>query len=321
MAAINFDGQVAIVTGAGRGMGRTYALELAKRGAAVVVNDLRGSVDYGESVVDSAADAVVEEIRSRGGRAIACHASVSTPEGGQAIVEAAINSFGGVDVIIHNAGLRRHKYFHEMTVDEIRMIMDVHLGGGYWVTRPAWPSMMAKGYGRILLVSSSAGTFGMKGVANYSGPKAGLIGLMKGLAAEGETCGIRVNALLPAAVTYDESRVAPAGRSVVEEEKKHADSYLMTGRFAPEYVAPLALYLASAECESTGEIYSAVDGRYARAAMGLTLGWYSPETKVATLEDIHDHIARIRDPAGIWFPSTMMDELQHVAALRRDGPE
>jgi NAD(P)-dependent dehydrogenase (short-subunit alcohol dehydrogenase family) len=320
MTAINFDGQVAIVTGAGRGMGRTYALELAKRGASVVVNDLRGSVDYGESVTESAADTVVEEITSTGGRAIACHDSVSTPEGGQGIVAAAIDAFGGVDIIIHNAGLRRHKYFHEMTVDEIRLIMDVHLGGGYWITRTAWPSMMAKGYGRILLVSSSAGAFGMKGVANYSGPKAGLIGLMKGLAAEGESCGIHVNALLPAAVTYDENRVAPAGRPVVEEEKNHADSYLMSGRFAPEYVAPLALYLVSAQCQNTGEIYSAVDGRYARAAMGLTLGWYSPETKVATPEDIHENIARIRDAAGIWFPSTMIDELQHVAALRRDAP-
>src|SRR5687768_5519579 len=194
MADLTFDGKVAIVTGAGGGLGRAHALELARRGALVVVNDLGGSVD-GTGSSESAAQKVVDEIRAAGGEAIPNFDTVSTPEGGEAIVRAAVDAFGRVDILINNAGILRDKSFANLTADLVEPVLDVHLKGAFFVTRPAWVHMREQGYGRIVNTSSASGIFGNFGQANYGAAKMGLIGLARVLAQEGAKYNIKVNAI------------------------------------------------------------------------------------------------------------------------------
>jgi NAD(P)-dependent dehydrogenase (short-subunit alcohol dehydrogenase family) len=302
--SITFAGQVVIVTGAGQSLGRAYALELARRGAAVVVNDLAGV----GSPEGSAAEAVVREIIAAGGKAVASHDTVATPEGGKAIVERALESFGTVDAVIHNAGVWRHKLYHEMTADQLDPVLDVHLRGAFFVTQPAWGIMQAKGYGRIVLTSSSAGAFGREAGSNYAAAKAGMLGLGRALALEGASHGIRVNCILPVA-PFNRRDAVPA---VLTEQL--ASTGLPTDS-GPELVAPMVVYLASAACAVSGEAFSAGGRRFGRVFIGVTDGWLSPGDSCATAEDIAAHLPEIEDRSSYALPDSAWGELSDIGRL------
>ena len=248
---IRFDGRVAIVTGAGAGLGRVYALELAKRGAKVVVNDLGGSRD-GTGGSQSAADQVVEEIKALGGEAVASYDSVATPEGGQAIVDTAVKAFGRVDIVINNAGILRDKTLVKMDPEHWDAVVDVHLKGAYNVTRPAFVKMREGRYGRIIFTTSSAGLYGNFGQTNYSAAKMGLIGLMNTVKLEGEKHDIKANTVAPIAGTRLTEDILPPD---------------MFEKLKPEFVAPLVLYLCSEQCPVSGAIYNAGMGYFNRVAV------------------------------------------------------
>ena len=243
MAEITFDGRVAIVTGAGGGLGRTYALELAKRGAAVVVNDLGGSVN-GEGGSDTAAQKVVDEIKAAGGDAAPSYDSVATPEGGEAIVQKAVDSFGKVDIVVNNAGILRDKSFAKMTLDDLHSVLDVHLKGAFYVSQPAFRIMKDNGYGRFVHTSSNSGIFGNFGQANYGAAKMGLVGLSNVLAIEGAKSNILSNV------------IAPVARTRMTEE--------LMGDFAkvldPEGVTPMVVFLASEEAAAINGQTIVLDG-------------------------------------------------------------
>lgn len=304
--AISFDGQVAIVTGAGQGLGRAYALELARRGARVVVNDLADP----NSEETPSADIVVAEIEAAGGIAVASHDTVASPEGGQAIVERAVDSFGTVDAVIHNAGVWRHKYFHEMTSDQLDPVIDVHLRGAFFVTRPAWLIMQAKGYGRIVLTSSSTGAFGRVAGSNYAAAKSAMLGMAKAMSLEGAEHGININCILP---------VAPFGKQgpVPTELTDQLHSTGLAEEVAgPEQVAPMAAYLASSACGVSGEAFSAGGGRFGRVFVAVADGWLSPGDSLATAEDIEAHLPEIEDLSSYAMPPTSLDELHVIGRLR-----
>jgi len=308
---ITFDGQVAIITGAGQGLGRAYALELGRRGAAVVVNDVGMLDDDGGPT----ADAVVAQIETDGGTAVASYDTVATPEGGQAIVDRALESFGTVDAVLHNAGVWRNVPFEEMTVDQLEPVLDVHLRGAFFVTRPAWSVMKEKAYGRIVLTSSSAGAFGRESGSNYVSSKAAMLGLGRALALEGAEHGILANCILP---------IAPFGRKgpVRPELKAHVtDSGLPPDAAGPEQVAPMVAYLASSACTVSGEAFSAGGGRYARVFIGVADGWLGPAGGCATVEDIEAHLDDIEDRSDYALPTSAWDELRDIgdAHARRNA--
>lgn len=305
--AISFDGQVAIVTGAGQGLGREYALELGRRGARVVVNDLAGL----DSPEGSAAEAVVREIEAGGGTAIASHDTVATPEGGQAILDAALKHFGTIDAVIHNAGVWRHKLFEEMTPDQLDPVLDVHLRGAFFVTQPAWPIMQAKGYGRIVLTSSSTGAFGRVAGSNYAAAKAAMLGLGRALSIEGAQYGIRTNCILPVAPFRKRGPVPAA----LTQQLDHAG--LAPEDAGPELVAPMVVYLASAACSVSGEAFSAGGGRFGRVFIAVADGWLGPSDGSVTAEDIEAHLAEIEDQSSYAIPPTSLDELGVIGELRR----
>ena len=302
--SISFQDQVAIVTGAGRGLGRSYALELARRGAAVVVNDLARRY-AGETVAD---------IEAAGGRAVASLDSVSTPEGAQAIVDRALSAFGTVDAVINNAGFMRNGYLEDLTPEGLRELLDVHVGGAFFVSRAAWPVMRAKGYGRIVMTSSAGGMFAMQGEANYAAAKAGVYGLGKALASEGEPHGIRVNTVLPMASTTIASDDPVPGHA---ERYPEGVAEVLKPRRLTEAVAPLVAYLCSRECELTGEAFSAGFGRYARVFVGETPGWVAPDVAAVTTEDVAEHLDEIRDRDGYVVPADIYDEVRLIAATLR----
>jgi len=270
---IRFDDRVAVVTGAGVGLGRAYALELAKRGARVVVNDLGGGRDGADDGSEGPADRVVEEIRNLGGEAVASYDSVATPEGGQAIIDKAVETFGRVDIVINNAGILRDKTLVKMEPENWDAVMDVHLKGAYNVTRPAFIHMRGNRYGRIVLTTSAAGLYGNFGQTNYSAAKLGLVGFMNTLRLEGEKHNIKVNTVAPIAATRLTEDILPPD---------------LFEKLKPEFVAPLVLYLCSEQCEDTGLVINAGMGYFNRAVLltgpGTVLG--SGNT-IPTLEDIH----------------------------------
>ncbi len=249
---IRFDGKVAVVTGAGAGLGRIYALELAKRGAKVVVNDLGGARDGSGEASTSPADKVVGEIRALGGEAISSYDSVATPQGGEAIINRALEAFGRVDILINNAGILRDRTLAKMEPHEWQGIMSVHLSGAYNVSRPAFLTMRENGYGRIIVTTSAAGLYGNFGQTNYSAAKMGLVGFMNTLKLEGEKYDVKVNAVAPIAATRLTEDVLPPD---------------MFARLKPEFVAPLVLYLCSDRCAETGMIFNAGMGCFNRAAL------------------------------------------------------
>jgi NAD(P)-dependent dehydrogenase (short-subunit alcohol dehydrogenase family) len=314
---ISFEGQVAVVTGGGGGIGRVQALELAKRGARVVVNDV-GGLDRPEG---PSADDVVAEIRADGGQAVASHDSVATPEGGRAIIECALDNYGTVDAILHYAGTWRSVLFDEMTVDQLDPVLDVHLRGGFFVTQPAWPIMKARGYGRIVLCSSSTGVFGRRFGSNYSAAKAGLMGLGRTLALEGAEFGIRTNCLLPIARSSVQKYRATFPEAMMEDYKVLGLPRPLPEEATTERLVPLPTYLASRECAVNGEAFSGGGGRYARVFVGVTDGWLSETDSYPTAEDIADHLGEIEDRSSFMVPNSIYDELRSIAdrIAERDG--
>jgi NAD(P)-dependent dehydrogenase (short-subunit alcohol dehydrogenase family) len=294
-----FENQVAVVTGAGRGLGRAHALALADLGASVVVND-----------VTAAAEDVAREIRERGGESVACVSTVATAEGGASIVEAAVEAFGRIDVVINNAGFARNGPFGEMSIDDFDAVLDVHLRGAFFVTQPAWREMQRQGYGRIVMTGSGSGTFGRRSGANYCSAKAALVGLTKALAAEGEQYGIRTNCVLPVAATefVVDSPLPPSDMALLEGALGD-----VAGRKEPERVTSLAVHLASRACTANGEIYSACLGRYARGFFGITAGWVSPGEEIPSVEEIEANLPSIEAFEGLLAPTSVFAEMADAA--------
>lgn len=290
MADLGFDGKVAVITGAGGGLGRSHALELAKRGALIVVNDLGGTVD-GTGEDASAAQKVVDEITAIGGEAVANHDSVATPEGGESIIQTAIDSFGRVDIVINNAGILRDKSFHNMTPELLDPVLDVHLRGAFNVTQPAYVRMREQGYGRILCTASGAGIFGNFGQTNYGAAKMGLVGFTRVLAVEGAKSNIKANA------------IAPVAKSRMTEDLMGD----LVERFAPEFVSPLVAWLVHEDVPVSGEVYSVGAGHIARVFIGVTPGYTN--TGELTAEDVRDHFDKIRDEDGYNVPANLNEEL------------
>jgi NAD(P)-dependent dehydrogenase (short-subunit alcohol dehydrogenase family) len=305
---ISFEGQVAVVTGGGGGIGRVQALELARRGAAVVVNDV-GGLDRPEG---PSADDVVAEIEEAGGKAVASHDSVATPEGGQAIIDCAVDTFGTVDAVLHYAGNWRHVLYDEMTADQVDPVIDVHLRGGFFVTQPAWKIMKEKGYGRIVLCSSSTGMFGRRFGTNYSAAKAGLFGLGRALALEGAEFGIRTNCVLPIASAKKKYFDMPPDAMMADYKQTGLEKPLPAQANADRLV-PLPTYLASRACTVTGEAFSGGGGRYARVFVGVTEGWLTPSDDIATAEDIAANLGQIEDRSSYLVPESIYDELRSIA--------
>ena len=293
MADVSFENRVVIVTGAGNGLGKAYALELGQRGAKVVVNDLGGAVD-GSGSGNSPADDVVNEIIENGGEAVANYDSVATKDGGESIVQTAVDSFGTVDAVINNAGILRDKSFANMTEEEFSLIIEVHLKGTYFVTQPAFKIMKENNYGRIVNVASPSGLFGNFGQTNYGAAKMGIVGLTNVLAIEGAKYNIKVNVIAPTAYT----RMTEA--LLGEEYGK---------LFSAELVTPMVTYLASEACEPTHEIFGVAAGRFARIGIITHEGYVNTE---ATAEDIASNIEEIRTITDGSYPLSNEDELMLI---------
>jgi NAD(P)-dependent dehydrogenase (short-subunit alcohol dehydrogenase family) len=289
MTDLGFDGRVAIITGAGGGLGREHALMMARRGALIVVNDLGGAVD-GTGSDKGAARIVVDEITAAGGEAVANTDSVATPEGGESIVKTAIDHFGKVEIVINNAGILRDKSFHNMTPDLVDPVIDVHLRGAFNVTAPAWKLMREQGYGRIVSTSSAAGIFGNFGQANYGAAKMGLVGFTNVLAVEGTKYNIRANAIAPLAMTrMTEDLLGALGE-----------------KLDPGLVSPLVTYLCHESCESTGRVYSVGGGRVAEVFVAECPGYAGGAGLSA--EDVRDNWDTITDREGYSVPASIAEE-------------
>jgi NAD(P)-dependent dehydrogenase (short-subunit alcohol dehydrogenase family) len=301
--AVDFTGQVVVITGAGRGLGRTYGEHLARLGASVVINDFS----------PERADEAVAAITAAGGRALASHASVTTPEGAAAIVATATDGFGTVDAVINNAGTMRNARFEDLSADDLRDQLDIHVTGSFLVTQAAWPVMRARGYGRVVMTCSSGGMFAMTGESNYAAAKGGVYGLMKALAFEGAEHGIRVNAVLPMAST-----LIAVDRPVPDYEKHYPAQIAeaLKPRRTTDAVAPMVAYLASRECAVTSEAFHAGFGRYARVFVGETHGWVRDEgSDEVTPDDIAAHLEEIRDREKYAVPSSIFDEVRYIAEV------
>ena len=295
MDPMSFDGRVAVVTGAGGGLGRQHALELARRGASVVVNDLGGSIDGSGSSAGPAGD-VVAEIEAAGGTATADTNSVATSEGGAAIIQTAIDTYGRIDVVINNAGILRDKSFAKLDDELIDPVLAVHLKGAFNVTLPAWGHMREQGYGRIVCTASNAGLLGNFGQANYGAAKMGLVGLTNVLAIEGAKHDIKANVIAPVATTR-----------MTEEVFQDRVKELMD----PAKVTPAVVFLAHEDCPISGEVLSAAGGRIARFFVGLTQGWV-PEGEL-TVEAIRDNLDQIRDQSDYLLLGSAFDEVVAVS--------
>jgi NAD(P)-dependent dehydrogenase (short-subunit alcohol dehydrogenase family) len=309
---IDFKGQVAVVTGAGRGLGRLYALEMARRGAAVVVNDL-GSSSRGEGADASVAEQTAKEIVDAGGKAVASHDSVGTPEGGESIIRAAIENFGRVDVVINNAGIFEFTPFEDLTPASWRKMLNVHVDGSFHVSQPAFRAMKAQGYGRFVFISSSAGMFGNPGNAHYGTAKAALVGLSNVLAIEGAAHGILANSVLPTGfsrMVTDSSGQKPDQTEPPPGFKEFREA------IDPDLVMPLVVFLASRACTLTHQNFACCAGRYSRVFVGLAKGWLADAGTKPSIDDVAAHMAEIRSTEEFSVPAALFDEIRETCAMR-----
>lgn len=279
---LRFEGRVAVVTGAGRGIGRSYAHLLAQRGARVVVNDL-GSSMKGEGSDAEPATVVTGEIAATGGAAVADTHDIATVEGAQALVDAALAAYGRLDILINNAGIMRWAGLPKADADNLARHLDVHVAGSFHTARAAWPLLVEQGYGRIVM-TTSAGVFGLPNNTSYAAAKGAVIGLTRSLARAGAPHDIRVNAIAPAAATR-------MGGDTESTE------------MSPDLVAPMAAFLAHEGCPVTGEIYTAGAGRFARIFLAATPGYVNP---TPTVEDIAANWAAVNDETGYDVPTDLM---------------
>jgi NAD(P)-dependent dehydrogenase (short-subunit alcohol dehydrogenase family) len=286
VAEYRFDGRVAVVTGAGRGIGRAYARLLAARGARVVVNDL-GASTGGSGANAAPAASAVEEIVAAGGEAVADTSDVSAPGGAQSLVDTAVERFGRLDILVNNAGIIRWAGMPEVDEDNLAKHLAVHVGGSFNTTRAAWPHMVDQGYGRIVM-TTSAGLFGLPNNTSYATAKAAVIGLTRSLTTAGAAHGITVNCIAPAAITR---MAGPGGEDAGPE-------------MSPDLVAPMVALLAHEECPVSGEIYAAGFGRFARIFIAMAPG-YVHTGSAPTIEDIADQWAAINDDPGYSIPADL----------------
>lgn len=303
MSQHRYDGRVAVITGGGRGLGRAYAKLLASRGAKIIVND-NGSAIVGEGVDKGPADEVVQEIKAAGGEAAACTESVATPEGGKAIIQAALDTFSRIDILIHSAGNVRYGALDAISQEDFEAVVKVHFMGAFHVVRAAFPVMASAKYGRVILTSSIGGLYGNQSVVNYSMSKSGMIGLNNVIALEGADRGIKSNIILPAAVTRMSEGIDTSQFPPME----------------PDLVAPVVAWLAHESCSSTGELFISAAGRVARAYIAETEGVFRPSW---TIEEIAANIDAIRDTKKSWIlppvPSGFMDHLGRSFEMAAKG--
>jgi NAD(P)-dependent dehydrogenase (short-subunit alcohol dehydrogenase family) len=293
MTELRFDQRVAVITGAGRGLGRAYALLLASRGARVVVNDPGVNLN-GEGADIGPAQQVVQEIKAAGGDGVVSTDTVATPSGGKAIIQAAMDHYGRIDILIHNAGNVRYGSLKDISYDDFEAVLDVHLRGAFHVVRPAFPLMCKAGYGRIVLTSSIGGIYGNQRVVNYGVSKAGMIGLCNVAALEGAAEGVKCNVIVPGAVT----RMA---------EGIDVSAYPPMG---PELVAPVVGWLAHESCSITGEMLTSIAGRVAKAFIAESPGVYFPSWSI---ELVGEQIDAIRDSRSPWIlPVVPSGHVEHI---------
>lgn len=307
---IDFTGQVAVVTGAGRGLGRLYAKEIARRGGSVVVNDLGGTMG-GEGSDSGVADQVVEEIERAGGAAVASYESVASPEGAQAIVRTAVDRFGRLDAVVSNAGIFHTEDFEHLAPADWRRMIEVHLDGSFYLSQAAFRIMKSQGYGRFVFIASSAGLFGQAQAAHYAAAKAGVVGLSNVVGIEGAAHGIVANTVLPFGLSRMVTETV-GGEQVAAE-------FPFLRAIEPELVVPLVVFLASRACEFTHQNFSAGAGRYARVFIGLARGWLAERKSKPTAEDIFAHLAEISATEPFMVPTSILDEIADICARLEIG--
>ena len=303
MNELRFDDRVAIVTGAGRGIGRAHALELASRGARVVVADLGGAID-GSGASTAPADEVVAEIRAHGGEAVACYGSVAIEADAAAIVETALQTYGRLDVVVNNAGIHDPAPFESLSVEQFRRMFDVHFFGTMMVTHAAWPHFLAAGYGRVVNTTSEAMLGGIAQLSSYGAAKGAVFGLTRNLATEGIAHGIRVNGLAPRAHTRMSESDAERLASMFDMTEEMIEQ--VQASMPPEHNAPAAAFLAHESCPLNGEVLRVGMGSVARLAMVHTLGITKDPI---TTEDIAEHLDAILDVADAHV--THVDAMEH----------
>ncbi len=308
MGQHRFEGRVAVVTGSGRGIGRAYARLLAELGARVVVNDLGGSMG-GRGEDATVAESVAEEIVDAGGEAIADGSDVSIPEGAQALVDAALNRFGQLDILINNAGIMRWAGPPEVDLDNLSRHLAVHVLGSFNTTRAAWPHMSERQYGRIVMTTSS-GVFGLPANTSYATAKGAVIGLTRSLSTAGAPVGIKANLIAPAAFTRMAGKQAEATDSGGDA----------SSQMSPDLVAPMVAFLAHEDCPVSGEIYTAGFGRFARLFIASTEGYVHP-TLDPTVEDVAQNWTTINDEKGYFVPEDLMDWSTAFSAHLDPGDE
>ncbi len=298
---IRLDNRVAIVTGAGAGLGRSHALLMAARGAKVVVNDLGGKMD-GSGANKSAADTVVEEIKAAGGEAVANYDSVATQEGARSMLKTALDAFGTIDIVVNNAGIIRYKTLLDHTAEDFAATLAVHLSGSFYLSQAAFPIMKEKRYGRLVFTSSSGGMRGSADGVAYAAAKAGVVGLANVMALAGARYGVFSNVIMPNAYT----RMTEA---VVAERNKE--------KLSADFISPLVLYLSSEQCKLNHEMFSCGGGTVARTILALAPGWRANTRAEFTPEAIHEHIGEAMDMTNYSNPQTTDEETRLVVGWRR----
>ncbi|MCD4535921.1 SDR family NAD(P)-dependent oxidoreductase, partial [Nocardioides sp. cx-169] len=305
-----FDDRVAVVTGAGRGLGRSYAHLLGRLGAKVVVNDFGGSIDGIGGDVDPAR-AVAKEIEEAGGEAVADASDVSTEAGGRNPIELAIATYGRVDIVINNAGITRPMGLPDVDIDNIERILAVHVKGAFNTIRAAWPHLVSQGYGRVVNTSSIA-MFGSVDNLGYATAKSAMIGMARSMSASAKDLDIKVNVIAPNALT----RMATGSPSKGLNELREQRSASAPVGMEPELVAPMVGYLAHQDCNVSGEVYIAGGGRFAHMFVGMTEGYLPDRPEDVTINDVANHLAEIKDPSGYYVPTSLADSARRYMAHR-----